>query len=210
MSKKISLQGGAGRIEALINAPDDEPLAVAVVCHPHPLFQGTMHNKVAHMLARACTDLGAVALRFNFRGVGQSAGEHDQGDGEADDTVTVADWLRKRHPGLPLWLGGFSFGAMVAFRASARIEPAALITVAPPVPSLENATRPKCPWLLLQGGDDDVVDAGTVLRWARAFDPPPVIADFPGVGHFFHGNLNTLRDAVTERLPPLLPHPDGH
>lgn len=204
MTEKLTLQGGAGGIEALLDKPAAEPTAVAVVCHPHPLFQGTMHNKVAHMLARALTDLGALALRFNFRGVGASAGTHDRGDGETDDTVTAAQWLREQQPGLPLWLGGFSFGAMVALRAAPRLEPAALVTVAPPVDRVDKLIRPPCPWLLLQGEDDDVVGAEAVLAWARALDPPPDIATFPGVGHFFHGNLNALRDTVKERLPNLI------
>ncbi|HET8553170.1 MAG TPA: alpha/beta fold hydrolase [Gammaproteobacteria bacterium] len=204
MTEKLTLRGGAGDIEALLDKPAGETTAVALVCHPHPLFQGTMHNKVAHMLARALTDLGALALRFNFRGVGASAGAHDRGDGETDDTVALAQWLRERHPGLPLWLAGFSFGAMVALRAAPRLEPAALVTVAPPVDRADKLIRPPCPWLLLQGDDDDVVGAQAVLAWARALDPPPNIATFPGVGHFFHGNLNALRKTVTERLPNLI------
>ncbi|HET7370573.1 MAG TPA: alpha/beta fold hydrolase [Gammaproteobacteria bacterium] len=204
MTEKLKLTGAAGDIEALLDRPEGEPAAVAVVCHPHPLFQGTMHNKVAHMLARAFTDLGALALRFNFRGVGGSAGEHGRGDGETDDTVAVAGWLRERNPALPFWLGGFSFGAMVALRAARQLEPAALVTVAPPTDRLGRLARPACPWLLLQGEDDDVVGADSVLEWARAFESPPDIATFAGVGHFFHGNLNALRDTVTNRLPALL------
>lgn len=209
MTDKLTLKGAAGAIEALLDKPADTPRAVAVICHPHPLFQGTMHNKVAHMLARALSDLGALALRFNFRGVGASDGTHDRGDGETEDTITVANWLRERHPDLPLWLGGFSFGAMVALRAAPRLEPAALITVAPPVDRDDALTRPPCPWLLLQGEDDDVVGAEAVLAWARGLNPPPEIATFPGVGHFFHGNLNALRDTVNERLLSLLPQGEG-
>jgi alpha/beta superfamily hydrolase len=203
VTQKLTLNGGAGGIEALLDEPRAAPAAVAVVCHPHPLFQGTMHNKVAHILARAFTDLGALALRFNFRGVGASAGEHDRGEGETDDTVAVAQWLREQHPNLPFWLGGFSFGAMVALRAAARLQPTALITVAPPVERLGAFAHPHCPWLLLQGEADDVVDGAAVLEWARGLAPPPEIATFPGVGHFFHGNLNALRAAVKERLPAL-------
>ncbi|HET6726287.1 MAG TPA: alpha/beta fold hydrolase, partial [Gammaproteobacteria bacterium] len=151
MSRKLTLSGGAGDIEALLDEPRGAPTAIAVVCHPHPLFQGTMHNKVAHILARALTDLGALALRFNFRGVGASAGEHDGGDGETDDAVAVAEWLREQHPALPFWLGGFSFGAMVTLRAASRLQPAALVTVAPPVERLSPFAHPHCPWLLLQG-----------------------------------------------------------
>jgi alpha/beta superfamily hydrolase len=202
-SEKLTLQGGAGDIEALLDKPDEAPGAVALVCHPHPLYDGTMHNKVVHMLARALTDLGAVTLRFNFRGVGQSSGRHDRGAGESDDTIALAKWLRERHPDLPLWLAGFSFGAMVALRAAPDIEPDALVTVAPPADRLQDFVHPHCPWLLLQGDIDDVVDPNKVLDWARALDPSPTIRTFAGVGHFFHGHLNALREAVADGLPDL-------
>jgi alpha/beta superfamily hydrolase len=200
-SKKLTLSADAGAVEALIDKPDEAPGAVALVCHPHPLYDGTMHNKVVHMLARALTDLGAVTLRFNFRGVGQSAGTYDRGTGETDDTIALAKWLREQHPDLPLWLGGFSFGAMVALCAAPNIEPAALVTVAPPVDRLDGFVHPHCPWLLLQGENDDVVDPNKILHWARALEPSPTIKTFAGVGHFFHGHLNALREAVTDRLP---------
>lgn len=206
--EKLTLAGPAGALEALLEHSSDNasPAAIAVVCHPHPLFQGTMHNKVVYTLARALAGLGAWAVRFNFRGVGQSEGEYDEGRGETDDALAVAAWMRKRHPHAPLWLAGFSFGAGVALHAAAQLEPAALVTVAPPVGKLEwqPFKHPHCPWLLPQGEDDDVVDSAAVLDWANGLDPKPDIATFPGVGHFFHGNLNALRDTITERLPRLI------
>jgi len=157
-----------------------------------------MQNKVAYMLARAFNDLGAVSLRFNFRGVGRSAGTFDQGAGETDDALAAIDWLSARHPGLPLWLGGFSFGSYVALRAQSRRPVQRLVTVAPAVERFDTQgiTLPNCPWLLVQGDADEVVSPQAVLDWARGLPKPPRIVELPGAGHFFHGRLNELRDAV--------------
>ena len=194
-----SFQGPAGNIEGLLDDPDGAPAAIAVVCHPHPLQGGAMQNKVAYMLARAFNDLGAVSLRFNFRGVGQSAGKFDNGLGETDDALAAIDWLTAQHPGLPLWLGGFSFGSFVALRAQSRRQVARLVTVAPAVErfATHDIVRPECPWLLVQGMADDVVSPQTVLGWARSLERPPHIVEMAGAGHFFHGRLNELREAVT-------------
>lgn len=185
-------------VEGLLDYPVDNPSAVAVVCHPHPLQGGTMLNKVAYMLARAFNDLGAVSLRFNFRGVGKSAGSFDQGAGEIDDALAAIDWLMARHGGLPLWLGGFSFGSYIALRAQSQRPVQRLVTVAPAVERFETGSivTPRYPWLLLQGDADEVVSAEAVFKWARALVPPPRIAVLSGAGHFFHGRLNELRDAV--------------
>lgn len=193
-----SFSGSAGNLEGLLDDPDTVPMAVAVVCHPHPLQGGTMQNKVAYMLARAFNDMGAVSLRFNFRGVGQSAGKYDEGRGETDDALAAIDWLLAQHPGLPLWLGGFSFGSYVALRAQSRRQVARLVTVAPAVERFASSdiVPPVCPWLLVQGDADDVVSPQKVLAWARALPRPPRILEMSGAGHFFHGRLNELREAV--------------
>src|SRR5262249_33143391 len=142
----------AGRIEGLLDDPDAAPAAVAVVCHPHPLQGGTMQNKVAYMLARAFNDLGAVSLRFNFRGVGASEGTFDRGIGETDDALAAIAWLMTQSPALPLWLGGFSFGSFVALRAQSRRQVSRLVTVAPAVErfATDDLELPACPWLLVQ------------------------------------------------------------
>jgi uncharacterized protein len=193
-----SFPGPAGLIEGLLDHPDVAPIAVAVVCHPHPLQGGAMQNKVAFMLARAFNDMGALSLRFNFRGVGQSAGKFDLGQGETDDALAAIDWLSAQHPGLPLWLGGFSFGAYVALRAQSRRQVARLVTVAPAVERFATAdiVEPTCPWLLVQGDADDVVSPQAVLAWAQALKSPPKIEVMDGAGHFFHGRLNELRETV--------------
>jgi alpha/beta superfamily hydrolase len=192
------IAGAAGDIELIVDLPAAAPRAVAVCCHPHPLFGGTLTNKVIHTVARSFTAQGAVAVRFNFRGVGASQGAHDGGIGETDDLVTVADWARSRWPGLPLWLGGFSFGSYVALRGAARLEPAWLVTVAPPVGRWDFSTivPPACPWLVVQGSEDELVAAAGVVAWSQAAQPAVRIAMLDGATHFFHGRLHELQDAV--------------
>ena len=190
--------GPAGNIEALLDDPDAGPTALAVVCHPHPLQGGAMQNKVAYMLARAFNDMGALSLRFNFRGVGKSAGAFGNGIGETEDALAAIDWLIAQHPSLPLWLGGFSFGSFVALRAQSRRPVQRLVTVAPAVErfATHDFVPPVCPWVLVQGMADDVVSPQAVLGWARSLAQPPRIIEMDGAGHFFHGRLNELREAV--------------
>jgi hypothetical protein len=193
------IAGAAGDIELIVDLPAGAPCAVAVCCHPHPLFGGTLTNKVIHTVARSFVARGAVAVRFNFRGVGASQGAHDGGIGETDDLATVAAWARARWPGLPLWLGGFSFGSYVALRGAARLEPAWLVTVAPPVGRWDFSAiaAPACPWLVVQGSEDELVAAAGVVAWAQAAQPAVRIAMLDGATHFFHGRLHELQDAVT-------------
>lgn len=207
----LNIQGPAGSLELLLEDPrDDEsvqPQAFAVVCHPHPLHGGTMHNKVVTTVARTLHELDMPTLRFNFRGVGASEGVHDEGRGEVDDVLAVVAEGRRRWPQAALWLAGFSFGGVMALRAACRAAPppARLITVAPALTRLFNATGhvpvPPCPWRLIQGDADEVLDAVEVLALARGLPTPPEIVVLPGVGHFFHGKLNELRDAVLAPTP---------
>ena len=129
--ERLLLPGAAGVIETLVESPQAAPRAVAVCCHPHPLFGGTMTNKVIHTVARSFVASNAITIRFNFRGVGLSEGTHAGGDGETEDVIGLAAWARNRWPGLPLWLAGFSFGAWVALRAQSILQPSLLVTVAP-------------------------------------------------------------------------------
>jgi alpha/beta superfamily hydrolase len=208
MSEKLSIPGPAGPLEALLDSPQASmPVTatarerVGVVCHPHPLYGGTMTNKVAHILARTFAGLGAHAIRFNFRGVGASSGEYAEGIGETDDALAVAEWATKRWPGAELWLAGFSFGGAVAIRASvARSEVARLVTVAPAIDrvSVDSSRLPCCPWLLVQGNRDDLVDPARIKTWATGLERPPAIAWLEGADHFFHGRLNDVRDAIVD------------
>jgi len=176
------------------------PAAFGVICHPHPLYGGTMDNKVVWTLARAFQELGAPTIRFNFRGVGASEGSHDEGPGEIDDALAMIAHGRERWPQAVLWLAGFSFGGVVAIRAAASAHPIRLVTVAPGITRLDvsDAPRPACPWLIVQGDADDVVPAEAVIAWARGLSPAPELAVLPGAGHFFHGRINELRDTVLE------------
>lgn len=162
-----------------------------------------MLNKVAHTLSRSFVQLGAPALRFNFRGVGRSEGEFANAAGEVDDAIAALDYLHERWPNAALWLGGFSFGAQVSLSAARQRELAWLVTVAPPVErmELEDFETPDCPWLLVQGGADEVVDPRGVAEWAKSLTPAPDFEWLPGVGHFFHGHLNLLRDIIIARAP---------
>lgn len=157
-----------------------------------------MHNKVNYILARAFNDLGAVSLRFNFRGVGASAGTFDNGIGETADALAAIDWLMARFPGMPVWLGGFSFGAYVALRVQSERPVRRLVTVAPAVERFDTAAihLPACPWLLVQGDADEVVSPQAVFDWVAQLERPPQLRVLAGVGHFFHGHLNELRDTV--------------
>lgn len=173
-----------------------------MVCHPHPLFGGTLTNKVVHTVARAFVAHGAATLRFNFRGVGASAGSHDEGRGETDDLLAVVEAGRVRLPGRPLWLGGFSFGAYVALRAQGRAGAARLVTVAPPVGRWDFSAleAPRCPWLVIQGDRDELVDHAQVAGWLAALAPQARLALLPGAEHFFHGRLHEVKAAVSDFL----------
>lgn len=197
------LAGAAGDIETLIEHPDPEvypqPRAIAVCCHPHPLFGGAMTNKVIHTVARSFVSSGAIAIRFNFRGVGASAGVHDNGRGELADLLGVVAWARTRWPDQPLWLGGFSFGAWVVLRAHASLHPQLLVTVAPPIGrwSFDDVEQPRSPWLVIQGSQDELVDAQTVRRYASTLAPQVDYVEIAGADHFFHGRLHEVRDEVS-------------
>jgi uncharacterized protein len=171
----------------------------AVVCHPHPLHGGTLQNKVVHTLARVFIELGLPTLRFNFRGVGASEGRYDGGRGETDDALAVIAFGRQRWPDAAVSLAGFSFGAMVALRAAARAHPVRrVVSVAPPVGrvDLPVPARPSCPWLIVQGDADEIVDHRQVVAFAAGFSPPAQLQVLPGVDHFFHGHLRELHEAV--------------
>jgi uncharacterized protein len=198
----LAVPGPAGPLEAIVEDPGGEPPALAVVCHPHPLYHGTMRNKVVHTVARVANRLGAPAVRFNFRGVGASGGAWDAGRGEAEDVLAVIEWGRQRWPGRPLWLAGFSFGAYVALKAAPVARPAALVTVAPPVRRfpLGETPDPDCPWLVVQGEADELVDYREVVAWVGTRPAGPRLALLPQTSHFFHGRLGALQEVVRDFL----------
>ncbi len=199
----LTVAGPAGPLETRLEFPDgDAPRVFGVACHPHSLYGGTMDNKVTHVLARAMNECGAPVFRFNFRGVGTSGGQFDNGRGEADDLAAVVAEGRRRFPGAALWLGGFSFGAFVALRAAAALSPVKLVAVAPPVARFElgNVAHPDCDWMLAQGDADDVVPPDAVLAWASEQPRKPRLHVLKGAGHFFHGKLHELKPLVVDFL----------
>jgi alpha/beta superfamily hydrolase len=207
LHERVTLPGPAGEIEARIETPQGVPLddAFGVVCHPHPLFGGTLDNKVVYTIARSFHDLGLPTIRFNFRGVGKSHGSFADGVGETDDALAVIAAGREKWPGAALWLAGFSFGGAVALRAAATTAPARLVLVAPAIKRvpLAGVPPPACPWLIVHGDADDTVPHHEVLEWAAQQPLPPQIALLPGVSHFFHGKLQELRDAILNFSMPL-------
>lgn len=204
-SESLMLAGPAGQLETLLESPE-APVGVAVICHPHPLYQGTMTNKVAHTLARVFNDVGFAAVRFNFRGVGKSEGEYAEAIGETDDALAVMHWARDRWPGKPVWLAGFSFGAYVALAASNRELPAGLVSVAIPVQRFDvgSLTPPDCPWIVIQGDQDELVAVDEVVSWIDRLPPGPELLVMDGVDHFFHGRLRELRQNLYDLLQPHL------
>jgi alpha/beta superfamily hydrolase len=207
----LVLPGAAGAIELAVAVPGEGARdGVAIIAHPHPLQGGTMFNKVVTTLDRALGELGLATVRFNFRGVGQSEGVHDEGNGETDDLVAIAEWVRREKPGAALWLAGFSFGSYVSLRAAAAVRPQQMILIAPPVGrwDFSGIEWPTCPVLIVQGGDDDIVDPAAVAEWAAQQEPAPTFVRMAEAGHFFHRRLIDLRGAVRngvrDNLPPLI------
>jgi alpha/beta superfamily hydrolase len=200
-SEKLFIDGPAGRLEAILERPKAGALAgCAVVCHPHPQHGGTMHNKVAHTLARAFVRSGFEVLRFNFRGTEQSEGHFDNGVGELDDALAAITWMRARHGSYPLWLAGFSFGAAITVKAAVATHVDGLVSVAPAISRFATGleTQPECPWLIIQGDEDELVDIEETVAWIDGLEPGPELLVFPGAEHFFHGRLTELREAAMD------------
>ncbi|HCN31032.1 MAG TPA: alpha/beta fold hydrolase [Usitatibacteraceae bacterium] len=211
-----SIAGEAGAIELAWSVPES-PVAVAVVAHPHPLFGGTMDNKVVTTVARAFHEAGAATFRFNFRGVGASEGAHDEGRGETDDFLAVLDHAQAAFGGLPTWFAGFSFGGGVALRASSRTDFAQLVLMAPALrritghglgaapdpldPKLGEVGRHTAGNTVIVHGDlDDTVPLADSFAWATPRDVPVLVV--PGADHFFHRKLHVIRGAVTRLVRP--------
>lgn len=212
-SATLTLPGPAGALEVAVDLPDadiaPQPV-VAVICHPLPTDGGTMHNKVVTMLSRSLRELGIATVRFNFRGTGASEGEFDRGEGEVDDLRAVAAWVRAQRPGQALWLAGFSFGAFVSIRAAVELDPAVLISIAPPVGhdgrDFGDIRIPGMPWLIVMGEADEIVDAQTVYHWIDDLGRDVDLVKMPDTSHFFHRKLMDLRGAVKNGVRGWLPN----
>jgi alpha/beta superfamily hydrolase len=199
-SQKFTLAGPAGKMEALLDLPDGAPRGIALVAHPHPLYGGTMDNKVAATLARTFVALGYVAARFNFRGVGASEGVHDDGRGEVDDMAVMMAHMQEQYPGLPVALAGFSFGTFVQAQLQQRLiaegrpaERLVLVGTAAgkwPMPEVPADT------ILIHGELDDTITLQQVFDWARPQDLPVLV--IPGADHFFHRKLGHIKNFVIQ------------
>ena len=200
----LSIPGPAGMLEAAFDlAEGPARAALAVVCHPLPTEGGTMHNKVVTMAARALRESGVATLRFNFRGVGQSEGRFDDGEGELEDLRAVVRWARARHPGQALWLAGFSFGAWVSLRAAGELGATALVSIAPPVGrswDFAGLVPPPIPGVVVQGEADEIVDPRAVFDWLATLPRPPQLVRMPDTSHFFHRKLMDLRGALKQAV----------
>lgn len=199
-SQKFYLDGDAGKMQCLLDLPDDAPRGIALVAHPHPLYGGTMENKVAQTLARTFVTLGYAVARFNFRGVGESEGVYDDGKGEVDDMAIMYEHMRARYPDLPVTLAGFSFGTFVQAQFALRLEaegraPERLVLVGTaagkwPMPAVPQDT------ILIHGEQDDTITMLQVFDWARPLDIPVTI--IPGADHFFHRKLGHIKNLVIQ------------
>jgi alpha/beta superfamily hydrolase len=210
-SGPLHLTGPAGRLELMVDLPEpgQERAGVAVVCHPNPPDGGTLHNKVVTMTARALSELGIAAVRFNFRGVGQSEGHFDEGRGEILDLLAVTDWLRKVRADDALWLAGFSFGSWVALQGARQLPVKQMISIAPPVGlrAFDGVMPPACPWLVVMPEADDIVDPQKVYDWIDSLKDKPTLVRMPDTGHFFHRRLMDLRGAIKNGVRKNLPPP---
>lgn len=195
---KLRIDGPAGKIETVIDDPGTARRGLALIAHPHPLHGGSLENKVVKTIADTLHDLGYVAVRPNFRGVGQSGGEYDGGRGEVEDMVAVHDFVRPRYPELPLILAGFSFGAYVQSRVAQRIPPWHLLLVGPAVNLFTLAAVPPGT-IVIHGERDQIVPAEEVRRWASAHGC--TFALVREADHFFHRKLGELRQHIETLCP---------
>lgn len=202
----LFINGPAGQLEALyLEQPASK--GVALICHPHPLYAGTMQNKVVATLQRTARDQGYSTLRFNFRGVGKSDGSYGEGEGEMADAYAAFQWLQAKNPQLPVVIMGFSFGSCVAGCLAGQLEQEGvaikqLIMIAPPVErfSVEGRLPNQCPLLVIQPEADEVVNPQVVYEWCDTMTRPHTLLTVAECSHFFHGRLTDLKELITPYL----------
>lgn len=188
------IDGPGGAIQTTVTRPQQDAGGFALICHPHPEYGGTQDNKVVTTLARAANDVGLTAVRFNFRGVGDSEGSYDDGRGETADAAAVRDWAAQVSGSEAKLLAGFSFGSAVALRLADKKPSQSLITVGFPASYFDtHIPRPDTRWLALFGDEDDVIDVQSAIERTRALKPVPQVEIMAGAGHFLHGRIGELR-----------------
>lgn len=199
----FSLEGAAGKLECARDLPDQNsfpaPRGIALIGHPHPLFGGTMDNKIVVTLARTFNGLGYVTFRMNFRGVGSSEGTHDEGRGEADDMMLLYEYARREYPDLPVALSGFSFGTYIQtqlfHRLSERQTPPERMVLVGAAAGKWNLPAVPADTIVIHGEEDDTIPLSNVMDWARPQDLPVIV--IPGADHFFHRRLHHIKNIVT-------------
>lgn len=196
--EKMFIQGPAGPLEAALERPIKPGAAVAILCHPHPLYGGSMNDAVLGLVGEALAEVGVNPLRFNFRGVGASQGSFDEGRGEVDDLLAVIDWAQAQGAGA-IWLAGYSFGAHIVCQALPQApQPARLLLVAPPTAVMDMALQaPPCPLDVFAGDGDQFVDCGALNRW-----PGAKVHLIPGADHFFSAAAASLLEAIRQAVRP--------
>jgi len=200
-TEKVIIETENGYLEALLDKQSQNVQFndyFAVCCHPHSLHGGTLTNKVVHTLSRAMASKGIPSIRFNFRGVGKSDGQFDDGIGEQEDLTSVVNWMQARYPNRQLILGGFSFGAFVSIMAAKSLNPHQLISIAPPVGRFDFSSMevPSCQWSIIQGEEDELVKCEDVENWSKGLGDHLSFIKVGGASHFFHGKLVELRTIV--------------
>ena len=203
----MMIAGPAGQLKIQIDLPKTDPKSpIFIMCHPHPLYQGTMDNKVVTTTTRTFNRLGMMTVRFNFRGVGQSEGEYGDGNGELADTLAVIDYVTTHYSNRPIWLGGFSFGGVTAYRAAAERDITQLLSIAPGITriSTADAAEPTMPWVIIQSDADEIVAPEAVFDWVHHHQVPYYLVKVQGACHFFHGRLTELRDHLIRLYGALL------
>ena len=194
-TRRALIEGPAGALEVVANVPEKTPIGIALIAHPLPIQGGTLDNKVVQTLAKTFFTLGYASVRFNFRGVGQSAGSFDEGVGETEDAMSALAHARREFgESLPLVLAGFSFGTYVQTRVAQRVTPQRMVLVGPAVKRFAVGNVP-ADTIVIHGEQDEVVALADVLDWARPQELP--ITVFPGCSHFFHGRLPQLSRVIT-------------
>lgn len=196
------ISGMVGELEVLVTKPEvlTQSTPIAVISHPHPLYGGSMTNKVVSILAKSFSELDAITVRYNFRGVGKSEGKYDEGIGEAGDLQMLVKKLKQWRPEAPIWLAGFSFGGYVTARAQEVVQAEKVLLVAPPVSMypFDELTEINSPWIVIQGGQDEVIDAGAVKNWVSQRPNKPELIWMEDAGHFFHGKLIEMKESLLQ------------
>lgn len=199
--EKLMIDGPAGKLQSIYQAGDDDKAAI-VICHPHPLFGGTMRNKVVYWTARAFEDLGHPVLRFNFRGVEQSDGVWDAGDGESDDATAALEWMHAKHPDVPLWLAGFSFGCFAGLKAAIHDERVERMFAVAPAVNLWDFSfmrEEERPLRVIHGTADELVPHDMVSAWIELLESAEYF-EVDGAGHFFPEHKEALQSALISGL----------